>query len=161
MKILKDYFNRIDWWVLVYFIAIINIIYLITGDWSVIVLLTSTIIGVVASILSYIQHIAENHSNKPKLKNVGVICASARDFIEWRNKHKLDSFENKDYLPTTKKFKVDDCVFWRISNPNDCCSLTLDDVVETDSAHTNPDYEKIKYMLRFTIISNKNIYLKS
>jgi len=158
MKILKDYFKKINWWIIIYFIFITNFIFFITNNWSTNVLFYSTFLGISILIFSFIQN---KYIKNPKINNIGVICTSVQDFIEWRNKYELNLFENKDYLPTTKKFKVDNSIFWRISNPNDCCGLILHDVVETDLAQTNPDYEKIKYIIQLNIISNKNIYIKN
>lgn len=82
-------------------------------------------------------------------KTTAVISSSVDDFLSWR----------KDNICTTEigtktNVKVDDMLYILVIKPEHVCSKSFDNVIETENAHNNSEYDKIKETIKGNIKSN-------
>jgi len=76
---------------------------------------------------------------KSKIYNVGVISLNTNDFLYWKEKNGLKG----EGLDNKRKFKVGNSVYFCLTSIGDTCSLELNEVIETEKAKLNKEYEEI------------------
>lgn len=86
-----------------------------------------------------------NKEIKSTKRWIGVICLNLDDFNEWRAKQNFKENSNNN---TMKKFSVIDTTYRAIYNQMHLCSLTLDDIIITDNAKANINFELILKMAK-------------
>lgn len=82
-------------------------------------------------------------------KTTAVISSSVDDFLSWR-KDNLSTTE----IGTKTNVKVDDMLYILVIKPEHVCSKSFDNVIETENAHNNSEYDKIKETIKGNIKSN-------
>lgn len=100
------------------------------------------------------------HNRRPKIKKVGVIASSLKDFILWREPF----FENEIGNGTQKKFKTkaegrdtlkfDEIEHICILSSNNCRGIRFDTVIETPMARRNEKYNEILDTIQITLSNN-------
>lgn len=79
-----------------------------------------------------------------KEKTIAVLSLDIEDFQDWKNKNNLE----EQGLDTQRKFKSGNNTYICISTVGDSCSYGFDEIIETDYAKENSDYEEIKSVVR-------------
>ena len=160
MENINDFIKRIKWSLIIYFILIINLLYLITNNWSINILvyiLAITYLGFISAYLISKYYFFENETN-----HIGIIASSFEDFINLKKSLNAELIEDMEYRKyhSNKSFKIKNNIYHAIINKNDCDGIRISNIIETDLAYTNPEYDKIKYILSYLITSNKNPFFK-
>lgn len=79
-------------------------------------------------------------------KSVGVISSCVSDFLQWRE----DNLYTTE-IGTTTRIRVDNTLYILVMKPEHACSQSFDEVVETNKANTNSEYNKIKEIIKGNI----------
>jgi len=82
--------------------------------------------------------------------NIAVISLDTKDFLNWKENNNLRG----GGLQYRKKFKIGNNVYNCITKANDLCSLTVNDVIETEHAKENEEYDEIKMVIKGNLASN-------
>ena len=77
-------------------------------------------------------------------RSIAVISFDSQDFQLWKSDNNL----KHDGLGTRRRFKIGNTTYYCISKVCDLCSLSLDDITETEYAKENKEYEEIKLVVR-------------
>lgn len=77
-------------------------------------------------------------------RTVVVISFSLEDFKLWKNNSKL----KPDGLDRQRRFVVGNTTYYCVFRVNDLCSITVDEIIETERAKENKEYEQIKLIAR-------------
>jgi hypothetical protein len=80
-------------------------------------------------------------------RSIAVISLDTNDFKLWKNKNNL----KHDGLDTQRKFKISNTTYYCVSKVCDLCSLRLDEIIETEYAKENKEYEQIKLAVRVNL----------
>lgn len=86
---------------------------------------------------------------KSDYKVVGVIAASIEDFLNWKKEQGHE--HTGERLDTRRKYECNNTLYIGISRPEHCCSVTVDELIETSKACANPEYIQILEVIRPTI----------
>lgn len=77
-------------------------------------------------------------------RSIAVISLDTQDFKLWKLEHKL----KHDGLDTQRRFKIGNITYYCISKVCDLCSLAIDEIIETEYAKENKEYEHIKLVAK-------------
>jgi len=84
------------------------------------------------------------------IENIGIICLNSSDFKNFIiNKINLIN-ENIDLIDN-KKAILNNKRYIKISNVCDICSFSFDEIIETDNAKENENYNKIIEVSKFNL----------
>ena len=89
----------------------------------------------------------ETEDQKNKQHHIAVISLDTNDFKHWKSKNNL----KEDDIMTSRKFKIGNVTYYRILKVCDLCSLTIDEIIETERAKENKEYERIKLTSNFNL----------
>ena len=78
---------------------------------------------------------------KPKQKTVGVISLRTEDFLLWRKSKRHVPQDGKEN--TQRRYVYKNKRYICLSRMTDMCGCHFDEVIETDSAYLNQEYDKI------------------
>ena len=80
--------------------------------------------------------------------HIAVISFDTQDFQDWKlaNDLKGDGTEHK------RQFSMKNNTYYCITNVCDLRSLSIDEVIETDRANENEQYDKIKIDIRYSLL---------
>ena len=79
-------------------------------------------------------------------KNVAVISSCVADFLNWRE----DNLYTTE-IGTKEKIRIDDTLYILVSKTEHVCSKSFDEVIETENASSNSEYDKIKEIIKGNI----------
>lgn len=93
-----------------------------------------------------VQEYESKHLNisDVRQRSIVVISLDTQDFKLW----KLESNLKHDGLDTQRRFKVGNTTYYCISKVYDLCSLGIDEIIETEYAKENKEYEQIMLVAR-------------
>jgi hypothetical protein len=96
--------------------------------------------------------------NNPDRNNINscviaVISLDVEDFISWKDSSGFKPVE----VNNKKKFKIGDVTYYCISGLCDLCSLTINEVIETENANGNEHYDEIKSSIVANIVERPTI----
>lgn len=93
-----------------------------------------------------VQEYESKHLNisDVRQRSIAVISLDTQDFKRW----KIESNLKHDGLDRQRKFKIGNITYHCISKVCDLCSLTIDEIIETEYAKENKKYEQIKLAAR-------------
>lgn len=89
------------------------------------------------------KQIVKEYESK-KEHNIAVISLNVHDFKLWKSFNNL----KEDKIGTEKKFRIKNTRYHCISKVKDLCSLGIDEIIETNYAKENKEYEEIKLVAR-------------
>ena len=89
-----------------------------------------------------VQEYESKHLNisDVRQRSIAVISLDTHDFKLWKNENNI----KHDGIDIQRRFKVGNTTYYCISKVCDLCSLNLDEIIETEYAKENKEYEQIK-----------------
>ena len=98
------------------------------------------------------QYNNTNEFDKLANKSIGVVSKDVDDFHLWRVENSLEL--DNEFLSGVRRFRSGDDMYYCADNIRRLKGHSFDEVVETDNAHTNPEYKHIINLIRTQLKTN-------